>query len=529
MIKKSRIIHLNSLTWLLLIACSAIPVAVTSMPPLTDLGGHLGRYAVQIAPHDPHFAKWYTFKWGLIPNLGVDLLMQVLAPQFGLERSLWYVVLCIPMLQTVGVLALSRAAHGKIPPTALFAVPLVFSYPFMFGFLNFTLGLGLALCAAAAWIWLDRRHQGRIWTIAFGPVALVLWVCHFAAWALFAALALSSSCQKIRGTFINWPRSVLNLIVVLSPIAIPPVVTLVVALFPAESGSGHGGLDISYDFLAKLGMLIMPFRDRWMVWDVGSALLVLGFIGWTLRSTLWKFDAVLMCASVLIGLGYLISPTGVVGLWYVDLRIIPILLVMLLLAARPSDRMAARTRGFLVVTGIAFAMIRCALTTQSLHLSDLRWQREIAMLDHVPVGSTMITLVHESSDNDFNWLRERRQHLSGYGLVRRHIYSNDQWVVPGGQLLRVINKDAGPFITDPSQRVHTGLPGEPDLDEIVAAVPKTIPYLWIIGVPPSFHSTGWHQIANIDDVRLYRATNSANSLRSRCSINPSTGGWFCAH
>ena len=66
----------------LLSAVAAIPAMLTPVLPLIDLGGHVARYVVQLdAGRSPVLAHWYSFEWGLLPNLGVDLLVQLLAPR----------------------------------------------------------------------------------------------------------------------------------------------------------------------------------------------------------------------------------------------------------------------------------------------------------------------------------------------------------------------------------------------------------------------------------------------------------------
>ena len=65
---------------------SVIPLLWPQIPPLVDLPGHMGRYRVQLAIGDnPWLSQWYDFRWQLIGNLGVDLLIEPLAPIFGLE------------------------------------------------------------------------------------------------------------------------------------------------------------------------------------------------------------------------------------------------------------------------------------------------------------------------------------------------------------------------------------------------------------------------------------------------------------
>jgi hypothetical protein len=57
------------------------------------------------------------------------------------------VVVAIPALTAAGLLWVAREVHGRVPPTALFALPFAFNYPFLFGFVNFALAMALALLA----------------------------------------------------------------------------------------------------------------------------------------------------------------------------------------------------------------------------------------------------------------------------------------------------------------------------------------------------------------------------------------------
>ena len=112
----------------LLSALAALPAIFAPILPFTDLGGHVGRYAVQLdAGRSEVLRNWYSFEWGLLPNLGVDLLVQLLAPVMGLEPAVHLIVGSIPPLTVSGMLLLSRAAHGRIGVQALYALPLAFS------------------------------------------------------------------------------------------------------------------------------------------------------------------------------------------------------------------------------------------------------------------------------------------------------------------------------------------------------------------------------------------------------------------
>src|SRR4051812_46106083 len=67
---------------------TAIPPLYPPIPPLVDLFGHMGRYRVELdVAHSPWLGQYYGYHWAAIGNLGVDLLVKLLAPVFGLEPT----------------------------------------------------------------------------------------------------------------------------------------------------------------------------------------------------------------------------------------------------------------------------------------------------------------------------------------------------------------------------------------------------------------------------------------------------------
>jgi hypothetical protein len=172
---------------------SIIPLLWPEVPPLVDLPGHMGRYRVQLAIGDnPWLSQWYDFRWQLIGNLGIDLLIVPLAPIFGLQLAVKLIVMAIPALTVTGLLWIAREVHGRIPATALFALPLAYSYPFQFGFVNFALAMALALNMFALWLRLGRLERLRLRTILFVPGSCLLWLCHTFGWGVLGVLAFSA-------------------------------------------------------------------------------------------------------------------------------------------------------------------------------------------------------------------------------------------------------------------------------------------------------------------------------------------------
>jgi len=107
-----------------LIVLAAVPLLYPPIPPLVDMFGHMGRYRVELdLAASPWLQVYYGYHWAAIGNLGVDLLVKLLGPLIGLEPAVKLIVVLISPLTVAGFLWVAREVHGRIPPTAFFAVP----------------------------------------------------------------------------------------------------------------------------------------------------------------------------------------------------------------------------------------------------------------------------------------------------------------------------------------------------------------------------------------------------------------------
>ena len=178
---------------MLLALLAMLPLLWPTIPPLVDLPGHMGRYRVQLDYADSATLRnFYSFKWNLIGNLGVDLLIIPLSKIFGLELGTKLIVMSIPAMMVAGLLWIAREVHGEVPPTAMFALPLAYGHPFMFGFVNFALAMALALLAFALWLRLARQGRLKLRAALFVVIGPVLWITHTFGWGTLGVLAFSA-------------------------------------------------------------------------------------------------------------------------------------------------------------------------------------------------------------------------------------------------------------------------------------------------------------------------------------------------
>ena len=474
---------------------SVIPLLWPDVPPLVDLPGHMGRYRVQLDMDEYRWlTDWYDFRWSLIGNLGVDLLIEPLGRMFGLELGVKMIVLTIPPLIVVGLLWISREVHGRIPATALFALPLAYCFPLQFGFVNFMLSMALALPLFALWLRLARLNRFRLRTIIFVPLSCALWVCHTFGWGVLGVLAFSAEMVRQHdliklepGASINtrlyrWGRAWIQAGLGCVPLALP--LLLMVAWRSGDHVTGQ--TTDWFNWRAKITWLTMMLRDRWIGFDVASNAVIALVIYRAVRDPDIRFSRNLGLSALFLCLVYVLLPRIVFGSAYADMRLAPFMVAIAVIAIRP--RLGAKPRNMAIVAalGLAFFVARTASTAASFLLFSNDYDRQLVALDHIPVGARLVTFTGKRCSDD--WKMSRLEHMAGLALVRRLAYTNDQWSMPGAQLLTTRYVAAHSFSHDPSEIVtDRQCPREwwRPVDRSLALFPRAaFDYVWLISPPP---------------------------------------------
>ena len=465
---------------------SAIPLLWPEIPPLVDLPGHMGRYRVQLSIADqPWLGRWYDFHWQLIGNLGVDLLVEPLGRLIGLEPAVKLIVIAIPVLTVAGLLWIAREVHGRIPATALFALPLAYSYPFQFGFVNFALSMALALNLFALWLRLGRLGRLRLRAALFVPLSCLLWVCHTFGWGVLGVLAFSAEMVRqhdiLEGNggrrWLNtWMRAGIGCL----PLALP----LALMIFWRSGDHVTGQTADWFNWRAKSMWLLMTFRDRWIAFDIASLTVLLLILFKGLRDDRIEYSRNLGMSALFLLAMFAVLPRIVFGSAYADMRLVPFMLAIAVIALRPRGGVSLRGAATLAALGLAFFLVRLAGTTASFVLFDRTYDRELAALDHVPRGARLISFVGMGCRND--WRMTRLEHLPALALERRLAFSNDQWSMAGAQLLTTHYPAPG-FAHDPSQivtRVQCGGEFWRPIERGLTTFPRgAFDYVWLIEPP----------------------------------------------
>jgi hypothetical protein len=448
----------------------------------------MGRYRVQLAfGSTPWLANWYDFRWQLIGNLGVDLLIIPLERLVGLELAVKLIVLAIPPLTVTGLLWISREVHGSIPPTALFALPLAYSYPFHFGFVNFALSMALALNLFALWLRMARLDQLRLRAIVFVPISCLLWLCHTFGWGALGVLAFSSEMirqhDRRRGSGVHhwfeaWVRAGLGCL----PLALP----IVLMIFWRSGDHVAGKTQDWFNWRQKFNYLAMVLRDRWMAWDMASATVLFLVLFKGVRDDAIEYSRQLGLSALFLLAVFVLLPRIVFGSAYADMRLAPFMLAIAMIALRPRRGLSFRGAATFAAIGLAFYGARIAVTTWSFWLYDREYDRVLTAVDHLPRGARVVSFVGRRCQDD--WAYSRLEHVPALLLERKLAYTNDQWSMAGGQLMTVRYRAAAGFAHDPSEIITDRRCAREwwrPVSWALAAFPRdAFDYVWMLNPPP---------------------------------------------
>ncbi|MGZ3259225.1 MAG: hypothetical protein ACXWIO_09925, partial [Croceibacterium sp.] len=466
----------------LILLLAALPLLWPEVPPLGDLPGHMGRYRVELeVASSAELQRFYSFHWQVIGNLGVDLLVVPLSALFGLEPAVKLIVVAIPVLTVVGFLWVAREVHGHVPAATIFALPLAYSYPLQFGFVNFALSMALALIAFGLWLRLGRLERPKLRAAIFLPLSLLIWVAHVHGWATLCVMAfmaeLSVQLERGKSPADAGLRAVGHCLALA-----PPLLAMIVW----RSGDANGFTGDWFDVGQKLKYLAMPLRDQWLLFDLASLAVLLGLIGAAARSRRLRFARNAgMIAVVLLAL-FAMMPRVIFGSSYADMRLVPYIYAVALLAIAPTARADGRFLRRLALAATAFLLVRTAANTVSLWIYDRSYDRELAALSHLPRGARLVSFVGRPCG--LRWRVTRLEHLPGLALARNRAFSNDQWDMAGGQPSAVIYAPAGSFGRDRSEIVRPNGCVKPNYRTIRQALRgfprQAFDYVWLIQPPP---------------------------------------------
>lgn len=384
--------------FLLALAVTVLPVALTAVPPILDYPNHLARlWLLQGGIDDPFLRRVYAIDWHhASTNILIDLvavLTRGVVPTSLLGPALLASALLLPAL---GMAALARVVHGRLGWWQLSAVILVWTHAFLLGFLNFQLALGLALLAAAG----DERlrRAGSRWALPWRCAGGgVLLASHAFGLLFYAALVggLAIGAKRPSGPG-RWRRAAWRALAAVLPLVAIVALFWAMAAQPADVRAGPPSpIRWQSRWIVGTGAVLLDALKGYRpAIDLGfaAAVLLLALVAWSRR----RLDAHAGLCIAGLGLlaGALVMPRYMLGSAYLELRL-PTMAWFAFVAA-VSPRLAVAGVAGRCATALALLLVvaRAAWFGAVWHERD----RDVAALRRVlaaiPPGARVLPLVH---------------------------------------------------------------------------------------------------------------------------------------
>lgn len=502
--------------WLALAALlAAVPLIWPALPPFTDMPGHIGRYRIVAESGIGPLSNHYAVHRALIGNLGVDLLVAVLHPFLDVEPATRFVVLFIPVLTVAALLWLSREAHGRISPAAMFALPLAYAFPLQLGFVNFCASVALAIGGLALWIRLEKRSPDWVRIVLFIPFAGAVWICHSFGWAMLGLVLLGAEwvIRRQRGRTI-W-RSLVGAALACLPMAWPQVLSMLIG--SKLVGDTGDWFDLQFKAQSVASML----RERWKAYDVACVIVIALFLWAAVRHRRLCFAPIIEVPALLCLAAFLFLPRLYAGGAYVDMRVLPYAAALGLVAVRTRGDEPGLDR-VLALSGAAFFVLRLVTSTVALALFASGQEAELRAVPFIPVGASVLTLVKEPISS--SWDNPRLTHIAGIAIARRQIFTNEQWAIVGQQLIKPKHPAAAPFDRDPSQLIEprNTMQQVIDFGQAISTFNRGVfGYVWTIGFPPGrARAADLVPVWSSDRSALYRVERRTEGGRHPAAESP---------
>ncbi len=421
--------RLVALGFLLLFAIASLPVLTASLPPLFDYPNHLARmHILAEAGQGTKLDLYYALNWAWQPNLAMDLIVPPLAHLIPLElASRLFLLLTLAMLAG-GPLLLHRVVAGRWTPWPLVAFLFLYSRVLLWGFLNYLFGVGLAFLALTLWLVLENRPAWLRAAIA-SVLALALYFSHIAAFGAYGLMVAGLELAPLAGLLRvrQWRGFWLRLTALGVQFLAPFIIFIL-----TWQGSGDDS-PVPAHFWRKADLLFSVFDNYDRAFDVICFALLAGLIIGLAVTRRLGLAARPAGALALLGAGYLLLPSQLLGGSGADHRI-PVVL-FLLLAASASPRLGRRAAmsvaGFL---GILF-LARMAVVAEVWHAAEPVYDEARAALDTLPEGTRLAV---GYSNADVHSVEAPEIHLPLLAVVDRDAFVSTIFAYPTQQpILRV--------------------------------------------------------------------------------------------
>jgi hypothetical protein len=163
---------------------------------------------------------------------------------------------------------------------------------------------------------------------------------------------------------------------------------------------------------------------------------------------------------------------------YVDERM---LVPMLVIFALALPERTVRQGRVIAMTALVLFSVRIAEISVGWRQQAHMVERELAALDHIPRGSRIAAFA-VYGNAVFLAPLNRLSHLPNFAILRKEAFTNTQWDVPNGQMMRPVYNRAWGFNGSGSSTMNSGQPNDrwPTLAKRIDSLPRgRFDFVWV--------------------------------------------------
>jgi hypothetical protein len=260
---------------------------------------------------------------------------------------------------------------------------------------------------------------------------------------------------------------------------------------------------------AKAVIFASILKGLWLPLDTAMSLAILIAAAVAVASAAGRrVEPRLATGGALLVLAALVMPAKIFGSWGADLRLAPVAAIVLLASIGPAVA-PARERALFTI-GLALFAIRAGWTTVAWSRAEAVLETRLAIVNDVPAGSRM-GYFHVVEPCRRTWTRTADLHVGSYAVIRRNLYTNSLFNLPGGDVLLFRVPGDGERWVDPSQFLFRKDCRDVGITDIAARLngmaASGFDYIWVAGLKPDSvpRPTGYEVVRVIDtDVMIRR-------------------------
>ena len=384
------------------------PILSVRVPGLGDDQNHLARiHILTTIGTSPALQRFYDTHWHLVPYLGMDLPVALLAqvmPIYTAGRI--FVAMCV-LVPVAGAAVLRYVAYGRVGIVPAFAFLLSYNFVLSNGFLNYLFSAGLAVILFALWVascgWPRWRRAAL-----FVPAAPLLYLQHPFSFLAYGILVAGFELSRVvRARSFSWPQAALDLAA--AALQVVPVACLVLWLAPAAM-LGAGAITVFGSLSSKINSLLNTMRFPGN--PVIMALTVLVPLGGVmlLRRDI-RLAPALAPALLALAIAACCMPSVLFGAWGADFRLTLVAAIVLVGIAAPAPNLQRRKAIAIMAAAACIVAIRSADAFVMLRRFDNQVSQIAQLVAHLPVGSKLLVVEGPADAGDI--LSTHRTYRSG--------------------------------------------------------------------------------------------------------------------